>query len=250
MWRAGIPLMPGGNLPDRTGCTTVVLRALFRRPLSLSTQLGVGRPGPPKKRMRPEDPIECPTLSDLEFSRGHFWHKNHVMAAEELKSLALMEVESVHRLAHAMTLDSGRAEELVVEAFRLAFEHSPLGVRERDVRGWLFRTVVQAHHSQLAAAGSTEATKKCPGAPGPTLPAIEVRPKDETAEWFLQALPAMSFRCRAVVVLWAVEGLSHREIAEVMSEPVGTVSLWLQRAQSHLAKRWNDRASSSASDGR
>lgn len=150
-------------------------------------------------------------------------------------NLALMELESVYRLAAAMTLDGAAAEELVAEVYRQAERPSPM-LRERDIRVWLMRLLVQTYAGQLIAASDASATVKCPQTAPPKAVAQPFAPVREIG-WIQAALAPMSFRCRAVTVLWAVEALNSREIAEIMDEPVGTVSLWLSRARNHLLKK-------------
>ena len=157
------------------------------------------------------------------------------MATEDFRALALVELDAVYRLAHAMTLDGTLAERLAIEVYRQALEHPPAGLAGRDLRRWLLRSLVKAHAALQLATGA--ASKKCP-APEQTMPPITpAQLADEGLDWITRALPTMTHHCRAVIVLWAVEGFTYREIAEILDEPVGTVTLWLQRARRHLSNK-------------
>lgn len=164
------------------------------------------------------------------------------MAIDDFRNLALVEVERIHRLAYAMTLNAEAAEKLVREAYNEAFNNLPKALPDRDVRCWLMGTMFRLYSVQQASTADP-ATRKCPGTPEPA--SVESRPfriSDGPPGWLEEALPGMSFRCRAVIVLWAVEALTYREIADVMGEPVGTITVWLNRAQNYLIRKRGDAA--------
>ena len=162
--------------------------------------------------------------------------------------LALMEVESVYRLAHAMTLDADAAEKLVAGVYRRALENPPVEMPARDVRRWLLRILVQSHAAQQAAPTHGSPAQRCPPAAEKPAPIQPLRPGTETSDWFVQALPGMTFHCRAVIVLWAIEGLTYRQIGQIMDIPVGTVTVWLNRARNYLARKQAEAQRPSAAD--
>jgi len=60
----------------------------------------------------------------------------------------------------------------------------------------------------------------------------------ERRQWVRNAVSSLPERLRLVLILAYYQGLSYREIAEVLSVPVGTVKSRLHTAVSRLAELW------------
>ena len=67
---------------------------------------------------------------------------------------------------------------------------------------------------------------------GPPLPTGSFQAMDEQLVRALDDLPPEG---RAVMLLWAVEGLSYKEIAATLDVPIGTVMSRLHRTRKRLA---------------
>jgi len=149
--------------------------------------------------------------------------------------------EAPHVFAWAMRYARGRrawAEDLTHEVFVRAWEHRAW-LREDDVRGWLFRVTQNAAFSALRRE-STVASRAWQAVMGtlgresaPTPEALlEGRQAVGAATAAIDALPGQE---RVVMTLRALDELSQREIAQLLSLSEGYVSKLLSRARARLA---------------
>lgn len=151
----------------------------------------------------------------------------------------LGELDAVHRLAFHLTLSREEAEDLVQEAYLRAFKSretfrpgEPGGARP-----WLFKILHNVHRSRLERRpreprAEDDLDARPAGPPDVPPAAIDWEQVDDRLKGAIEALPA---NLRAVLLLWAVEGLKYREIADVVGAPLGTVMSRLFRARQMLA---------------
>lgn len=164
---------------------------------------------------------------------------------EEFRKLLLRELESVHRLAYHLCQSATEADELVQETFLRALRaFATFRVTERGPRPWLFKILHNVHKTRRGkaakeAADSDLLDEQPARAPDPLPDAIDWEQVDERLKKAIEALPTAH---RAVVLLWAVEGLSYRQIADVTEVPIGTVMSRLYRARQTLAEQVADLA--------
>jgi RNA polymerase sigma-70 factor (ECF subfamily) len=151
--------------------------------------------------------------------------------------------QRVWRLAYQVLHDREEAWDVAQEAFVRAFHSLPSFRGQSAFYTWLFRITVNVstdRHRQRGA--QTRAfgpervseeewarTTPDPGG-GPELQAA----RKEQRERIRSALDALPPKARTIIMLSDVEGLSYREIAEVLNCPIGTVMSRLHNARKRL----------------
>ncbi len=167
------------------------------------------------------------------------------MEREAFEKLALDHLEAVYRLALQLVRHPDEASDLVQETYLKA-----LRVAERfeeqggGIRPWLFKILHNVFYTRLAKARrqpfsvdelhGASSEDPAPDEPGPArdLGSLDWEHVDERLKTAIENLRS---EYRTVLLLWAVEGLKYREIAEVQGIPIGTVMSRLHRARSILA---------------
>jgi RNA polymerase sigma-70 factor (ECF subfamily) len=151
--------------------------------------------------------------------------------------------QRVWRLAYQVLRDKEEAWDCAQEAFVRAFHSLPAFRGQSAFYTWLFRITVnvatdrqRARGAQARAFGAERVpeeewrrTTPDPGG-GPDRAAIQA----EQRERIERALDALPPKARAIIMLSDVEGLSYREIAEVLRCPIGTVMSRLHNARKRL----------------
>lgn len=131
---------------------------------------------------------------------------------------------SLLRFATRLTRNSSTAEDLVQETLFLgwrAFAHFERGT---NARAWLFRILLNKFNSQ----------RRSPGFGMRIVATPEIKAVDFRGGEFLEVMEALDRLGpdqRAVLLLAAIEGFTCREIAEILTLPVGTVVSRLSRAR-------------------
>jgi RNA polymerase sigma-70 factor (ECF subfamily) len=166
--------------------------------------------------------------------------------AREFEETTLVHLESLYNTALRLTHNRAEAEDVVQETFLRAFRGFAGFTPGTNCRAWLFtilrnvflnrcrtegREIPEEHAETLDATGG--------GPPGPGW-RIE-NPEEEFFQSVLhgdveRALKALPLPFREAVVLADLEGLSYREIAEVLGCPIGTVMSRLSRGRSLLRR--------------
>jgi RNA polymerase sigma-70 factor (ECF subfamily) len=163
---------------------------------------------------------------------------------EALAREAIAHVDTLHRLARRLTGDDRDAEDLVQETYAHALAALDRFEPGTDLRAWLLRILRNAHVSAWRRARhgpralEDEADPEGPVADDPFLRG-ELGPEQLRAVVGTEieaALAALGPDARAVVLLH-LEGLTDRELAEVMGWPIGTVKSRLFRARAALRSR-------------
>jgi RNA polymerase sigma-70 factor (ECF subfamily) len=156
---------------------------------------------------------------------------------DEFRTLVLRELDAVYRLAHHLTHSPEESDDLVQETylralrFRASFQAS-----ERGPRPWLFKILHNVHKDRIGKrqreAGTTDIADNDAAAPPAAPPsAIDWEQVDQRLKRAVDSLPPAH---RAVLLMWAVEGLKYKEIAEIVEAPIGTVMSRLFRARQSL----------------
>src|SRR5262245_15246374 len=140
--------------------------------------------------------------------------------------------QRVWRLAYQILRDREDAWDCAQEAFVRAF-HSLASFRGQSAfYTWLFRITVnvatdrqRARGAQARAFGAERVSEEERGrtTPDPRGGPDKVAAQAEQRQRIRQALDALPPKARAIIMLSDVEGLSYREIAEVLRCPIGTV---------------------------
>lgn len=142
----------------------------------------------------------------------------------------------IFRTALAITRDQGAAEDILQECFVRLFTHSDRLSTERAVGPWLYRVAVnlscdwiQNHRRWVRL---SEGLEQWFHSFRPT-PEREVE-NQELQERVRTAIGNLPLAQQVVVVLFYLEGLSLREIAEILEVPEGTVKSRLHYAREAL----------------
>ena len=151
--------------------------------------------------------------------------------------------QRVWRLAYQVLRDREEAWDVAQEAFVRAYQSLPEFRGDSAFYTWLFRIVVnlatdrrRQRHARVRALGgepvSEDVWERTAADPGPP-PDLEAS-RAETRERVTRALDALPPHHRTIIILGDIEGLSYREIAEVLGCPIGTVMSRLHNARKRL----------------
>jgi RNA polymerase sigma-70 factor (ECF subfamily) len=164
----------------------------------------------------------------------------------QFESLALEQLDAVYRMALQLARHPDEASDLVQEtylkALKAADRYEPQG---GGIRPWLFKILHNIFYTRLAKAKrQTALAEEESGAasadPGPDEPGpawnLADLDWDHVDERLKAAVDRLKPEYRSVLLLWGVEGLKYREIADIQDIPIGTVMSRLHRARSILAQ--------------
>lgn len=172
------------------------------------------------------------------------------LVRDEFERLALEHLDMLYRIARRLTRDSTRAEDLVQETYLRAFRaQGDFDLHEYGMRPWLVRILHNLHYSRSerekrqplavddahledAARGSSSSS----GEPAfPFSSAFE-----GMDEQLVRAMEELPEEYQTVMLLWAVDDLSYKEIAHAVGVPIGTVMSRLHRARQKLSEKLRD----------
>jgi len=159
--------------------------------------------------------------------------ENHMTNFEEL---VLPHLDAAYNLARWLTRNTQDAEDVVQEAYLRAFRFFG-GFHGGDARTWLLKIVRNTCYTlhknrgrQTAAPFDEQVHTDIAESQNPeTL--LRRKAAGQSLNRALEELPTAF---REVLVLLEVEGLSYKEIAEVLAIPIGTVMSRLARARHRL----------------
>ena len=165
---------------------------------------------------------------------------------DRFKELALPHVDSVYRVARSLASDAAEAEDLVQETFYRALRgFGTFELRDYGIRPWLLRILHNTFCTLKGRQGREpsllddvdfahfEAEFEQADLDPPTAETIDWEHVDEELKQTIQGLQA---EYRTVLLLWAVEGLSYKEIARVCDCALGTVMSRLYRARQLIGR--------------
>jgi RNA polymerase sigma-70 factor, ECF subfamily len=151
--------------------------------------------------------------------------------------------QRVWRLAYQVLHDREEAWDVAQEAFVRAFHSLPSFRGQSAFYTWLFRITVNVatdrhrqRGAQARAFGPERVTEEewARTTPDPGGGPDQQAARAEQRERIRRALDALPPKARAIIMLSDVEGLSYREIAEVLNCPIGTVMSRLHNARKRL----------------
>jgi RNA polymerase sigma-70 factor (ECF subfamily) len=167
--------------------------------------------------------------------------------ARRFRDTALPHLDAVYTLARYLLRDPSDADDAVQECYLRALRHFDT-LRSNDVKPWLFailRNVCRVEYGRrsriLLYDVNAEPDKPEDAIPmwreAQDTPETEMlrRLDAETIQGLVAALPDVF---REVIVLREIEDMSYREIAEIVSTPVGTVMSRLARGRAMLREAW------------
>jgi RNA polymerase sigma-70 factor (ECF subfamily) len=166
--------------------------------------------------------------------------------AEEFERTALVHLDSLFAVALRLTRNRAEAEDVVQEACLRAFRHFDRFDPGTNCRAWLLTIMRNVFLNRRRAAGREQpeadlATLDGGDDAGPAhAPPLE-SPDDRLFRSVLhgdvdRALGTLPLAFREAVVLADLEGLSYREIADVIGCPIGTVMSRLARGRRLLRR--------------
>lgn len=168
------------------------------------------------------------------------------------EEVALPHLDAVYRVARALASNEVEAEELVQETYVRAFRaFSQFEMRDYGPRPWLLRILHNVFYSSkirerrqptlLDDVDFDSFAGELADAPtGPV--SIDQINWDGFDEELKQAVAGLRPEYRVVLLLWAIEGLSYKEIAAVCGCALGTVMSRLYRTRRLLGRLLSDYA--------
>ena len=154
------------------------------------------------------------------------------------EQVVLPHLDAAYNLARWLVRNNADAEDLAQEAFLRAFKFFG-GFHGGNSRAWLLTIVRNTCYTWLqqnrAHEPATPFDEEIHGAQGANPETILLEGADrQTLKQALEELPA---EFREVIILRELEGMSYKEIAQVVDVPVGTVMSRLARARKRLQLR-------------
>jgi RNA polymerase sigma-70 factor, ECF subfamily len=161
---------------------------------------------------------------------------------------ALPHLDACYRFALSLTKDSAEADDLVQETMLKALRSFDSYAEDTNCKAWLFRILrntflnrIRGDGREIGSDDAMEAVQTATMAGwddrsfyrAPDEAAL-LRATRDQIEAALQSLPP---DFKAAVVMSDVEGLSYKEIADVMGTPIGTVMSRLYRGRRLMRKR-------------
>ena len=168
----------------------------------------------------------------------------------QFEQLAMEHLDMLYRIARRLTRDEATAEDLVQETYLRALRsYESFDLKEYGIRPWLLRILHNLHTSrykrekrQPQAIDDDQLQAVPQGADA--LPAVGDGLWDGMDQQLVRAVESLPPEYATVLVLWAVDELSYKEIAEAVDVPIGTVMSRLFRARQRLSEELRDYAAS------
>jgi RNA polymerase sigma-70 factor (ECF subfamily) len=167
------------------------------------------------------------------------------LQVNDFRQLALDELESVHRMALHLARNADMAGDLVQETYLRAFRaEKTFELRESGIKPWLFKILHNVFYTAigkkrreptLAEDMRHEAAASELDSPAPCWDLASLN-WDYVDERLKHAIDDLDPRYRSVLLLWAVEGMKYREVADLLEIPLGTVMSRLYRARAILSE--------------
>jgi RNA polymerase sigma factor (sigma-70 family) len=150
---------------------------------------------------------------------------------DALTGALLAQVPGLRRYAAALVGNAADADDLVQDCIERALARRETLREPRSLGRWLKTILHNLHVTKLRRRGAS------------SLPiedfaedvALSVPPEDQgQIRDLVRALAGLSVEHRQILLLISLEGLSYREVAEVLDIPIGTVMSRLARARERL----------------
>ncbi len=168
------------------------------------------------------------------------------MDSQAFRELAMAELDAVYRMAMHLSRNPDDAADLVQETYLKAFRaEGQFELRESGIRPWLFKILHNNFYTKVGRKNrepslSDDLSYQADGseAPDEAGPAWDLSHLDweQVDDRLKHAIEELPDHYREVLLLWAVEGLKYREVADVLDVPLGTVMSRLYRARAILSQ--------------
>src|SRR6266851_446361 len=166
------------------------------------------------------------------------------LRSEEFEAAALPHLNDIHRTAARLLSDSTKADDAVQEVFMQAWKSFDKFEVGTNCRAWLFKILFNTLHHYRRKWFNIRMVKESEEFIEQTATYSPPVPEHITDEDILAALAEVSSDFRAVVLLVDVEEFSYKEVAGILSVPIGTVMSRLSRGRKLLRERLADLARS------
>lgn len=158
----------------------------------------------------------------------------------------LPHLDAAYNLARWLTRNDQDAQDVVQEAYMRAFRFFA-GFRGGNARSWLLRIVRNTCYTWLLQnrpqQPTTEFDENFFGLDAPAPNPEEALLRSDSGKLLRQALETLPPNFCEVLILRELQGMSYKEISEVMGVPPGTVMSRLSRARSGLRESLSNQAS-------
>lgn len=163
----------------------------------------------------------------------------------EFEDTALVHLDALYNLGLRLTHNRAEAEDLVQETYLRAFKNFHRFNPGTNCRAWLFTILRNVFLNRIRRNRTEmlEGDEEFPGADLDSLPSATFggTPEDEFFQTIVhgdveRALRALPSPFLETVLLADLEGLSYREVAEVLGCPIGTVMSRLSRGRALLRR--------------
>jgi RNA polymerase sigma-70 factor, ECF subfamily len=156
-----------------------------------------------------------------------------------LTELLLSHLDSAYNLARWLVRNDEQAEDVVQEAYLRAFKYCG-GFHGGDARAWLLTIVRNTSYRWLRKTCAYEPVvqfdEEVHTSGTRTLNPEELLLQSADGRQVEKTLSELPVRFREILVLRELEGLSYKEIADIMGVPMGTVMSTLSRARDRFRK--------------
>jgi RNA polymerase sigma-70 factor (ECF subfamily) len=160
--------------------------------------------------------------------------------------LALAEFDSVYRMAYHLARREDEASDLVQETYLRALSaEAGFELRDCGIRPWLFRILHNVFYSRVSKAAKGPMLSEdlsdqvdsgaAPDGEGEVAWDLASLDWEQVDDRLKHAIAELQPAYREVLLLWAIEGLKYREIADVLGVALGTVMSRLYRARTLLS---------------
>lgn len=146
---------------------------------------------------------------------------------------------SLLRVARRLTTNVAAAEDLVQETLLLAWRRFNQFEPGTNARAWLFQILFNAFRAQ------GRRSRTMPDLVQLTDDLESSRRNPDDALEIIRALESLEIEHRVVLLLGVVEGFTCREMADILSIPIGTVMSRLSRARHAMRLRLDGRCEAS-----
>ena len=161
------------------------------------------------------------------------------MDAELFEGVALPLFDQLYNLAHWLTGDRADAEDLVQETYAKALKGIKSFQEGTNFRAWMYRILRNTFLTSRSGLKAQNTVFLDDEESDAAVPAHHITPElialqVENSQMVTNAIADLPIIYREVVLLCDVEELSYKEIAQVLSVPIGTVMSRLSRGRNLL----------------
>jgi RNA polymerase sigma-70 factor (ECF subfamily) len=184
------------------------------------------------------------------FSSGFHLAGFHLLkpTPQQFEQLALEQLDLLYRIARRLTRDTSRAEDLVQETYARALRaRDSFDLHAHGIKPWLLRIMHNVHISRSEREGrqptavEDEHLESASGAGNIPAP-YDITSFQGMDQQLVRAIDSLPAEYQVVLMLWAIDELSYKEIAEAVGIPIGTVMSRLHRARQRLSEQLREYA--------